>query len=113
MFVQNQPWAIAGRVFHSRLVLGTGKFSSPEAMRDALVAGGAEMVTVALRRADLSGKQDPFGNILEYTDSERFLPVPNTSGARNVQRAVTPGAQRTDMGHAATGRSKSCASTCS
>ena len=88
MFVQNQPWAIAGRVFHSRLVLGTGKFSSPEAMRDALVASGAQMVTVALRRADLSGKRDPFANILEYIDSERFLLVPNTSGAMDAQEAV-------------------------
>ncbi len=88
MFVQNQPLAIAGRVFRSRLVLGTGKFSSPEAMRDALAASGAEMVTVALRRADLSGKKDPFANILEYVDSERFLLVPNTSGAMNAQEAV-------------------------
>jgi thiazole synthase len=88
MFVQNQPFAIAGRVFHSRLVLGTGKFSSPEAMRDALVASGAEMVTVALRRADLSGKKDPFANILEYIDSERFLLIPNTSGAMDAQEAV-------------------------
>jgi len=88
MFVQNQPFAIAGRVFRSRLVVGTGKFSSPEAMRDALAASGAEMVTVALRRADLSGKKDPFANILEYIDSERFLLVPNTSGAMNAQEAV-------------------------
>ncbi len=88
MFVQNQPFAIAGRVFRSRLVVGTGKFSSPDAMRDALAASGAEMVTVALRRADLSGKKDPFANILEYIDSERFLLVPNTSGAMNAQEAV-------------------------
>jgi thiazole synthase len=88
MFVQNQPLAVAGRLFRSRLVLGTGKFSSPEAMRDALAASGAEMVTVALRRADLSGKKDPFANILEYIDSERFLLVPNTSGAMDAQEAV-------------------------
>jgi thiazole synthase len=88
MFVQNQPLAIAGRLFRSRLLLGTGKFSSPEAMRDALAASGAEIVTVALRRADLSGKKDPFANILEYIDSERFLLVPNTSGAMDAQEAV-------------------------
>jgi thiazole synthase len=88
MFVQNQSLAIGGRVFRSRLILGTGKFSSPEAMRDALAASGAEMVTVALRRADLSGKKDPFANILEYIDAERFLLVPNTSGAMNAQEAV-------------------------
>jgi len=39
--------------------LGTGKFSSPEAMRDALAASGAELVTLALRRADLSGQREP------------------------------------------------------
>src|SRR4051812_7614707 len=61
-----QPLVIAGRIFRSRLILGTGKFSSPEAMRGALAASGAEMVTVALRRADLSGKKDPFANILEF-----------------------------------------------
>ncbi|MEQ1840031.1 MAG: thiazole synthase, partial [Verrucomicrobiales bacterium] len=50
---------IADRTFQSRLMLGTGKFSSNESMRDALEASGTEIVTVALRRADLSGKKDP------------------------------------------------------
>src|SRR5262245_40150509 len=72
MSLSNQPLAIAGRIFRSRLILGTGKFSSPEAMRDALAASGAEMVTVALRRADLSGKKDPFANILEFVDPEKY-----------------------------------------
>jgi len=84
----NQPLAIAGRIFRSRLILGTGKFSSPDVMRDALDASGAEMVTVALRRADLSGKKDPFANILEYIDPKRFLLLPNTSGALNAEDAV-------------------------
>ena len=79
---------IAGRIFRSRLILGTGKFSSPEAMRDALEASGAELVTVALRRADLSGKKDPFANILEFIDPNRFLLLPNTSGAMNAEEAV-------------------------
>jgi len=57
-------------------------------MRDALDASGAEMVTVALRRADLSGKKDPFANILEFIDPQRFLLLPNTSGARNAEEAV-------------------------
>ncbi len=79
---------IAGREFRSRLIVGTGKFSSPEAMRDALEASGAEMVTVALRRADLSGRKDPFANILEFIDPKRFLLLPNTSGAMNAEEAV-------------------------
>ena len=82
------PLVIAGREFRSRLIVGTGKFSSPEAMRDALDATGTEMVTVALRRADLSGKKDPFANILEFIDPKRYLILPNTSGAMNAQEAV-------------------------
>ena len=57
-------------------------------MRDALDASGAQMVTVALRRADLSGKRDPFANILEFIDSKKFVLLPNTSGAMNADEAV-------------------------
>ena len=88
MSLQNQPLVIAGRSFGSRLILGTGKFSSSEAMRDALEASGAEMVTVALRRADLSGKKDPFANILDFIASDKYLLLPNTSGAMNAAEAV-------------------------
>ncbi len=88
MSLSSQSLVIAGREFRSRLVMGTGKFSSPEAMRDALAASGAEMVTVALRRADLSGKNDPFANILEFIDPKKFLLLPNTSGAMNAEEAV-------------------------
>jgi thiazole synthase len=88
MFFTNQPLVIAGRKFRSRLILGTGKFSSPETMRDALAASGTELVTVALRRADLSGKKDPFANILEFIDPKTYLLLPNTSGAMNAEEAV-------------------------
>ena len=88
MSLVNRPLIIAGREFQSRLLVGTGKFSSPEAMRDALAASGTEIVTVALRRADLSGKGDPFANILEFIDSEKYLLLPNTSGAMNAEEAV-------------------------
>jgi thiazole synthase len=79
---------IADREFTSRLLVGTGKFSSNEAMRDALIASGTEIVTVALRRADLSGKHDPFANILDFIDPKKFLLLPNTSGARDANDAV-------------------------
>jgi thiazole synthase len=79
---------IAGRTFQSRLFLGTGKFASPTAMREALAASGTEIVTVALRRADLSGKGDPYANILEFIDPTRYLILPNTSGAMNAEEAV-------------------------
>src|SRR3989454_12256625 len=88
MPLSNQPLVIAGRIFRSRLILGTGKFSSPEAMRDALAASETELVTVALRRADLSGKNDPFANILEFIDPQRYPLPPNTSGAMNAEEAV-------------------------
>jgi thiazole synthase len=70
------------------LLLGTGKFSSPELMRQTLQASGAEIVTVALRRADLSGRRDPFANILEFLDPAQYLILPNTSGATNADEAV-------------------------
>ncbi len=88
MSLNNKPLVIAGRTFSSRLILGTGKFPAPEAMRDALAASGTEMVTVALRRADLSGKKDPFANILEFVDGKKYLLLPNTSGAMNAEEAV-------------------------
>ena len=84
----NPPLVIAGRTFSSRLLLGTGKFSSNELMRDALEASGTQIVTVALRRADLSGTSDPFANILDFIDPEKYLLLPNTSGAMNAEEAV-------------------------
>jgi len=79
---------IAGREFTSRLLLGTGKFSSNEAMASALESSGTEIVTVALRRADLTGKGDPFANILDFIDPKKYLLLPNTSGAMNAEEAV-------------------------
>ncbi len=79
---------IANRTFESRLLVGTGKFSSNEAMRDALEASGTEIVTVALRRASLRDEPDPFANILDFMDPERYLILPNTSGAMNAEEAV-------------------------
>jgi thiazole synthase len=88
MDLSNEPLTIAGRVFESRLLLGTGKFSSNEAMATALEASGTQIVTVALRRADLSGRNDPFANILEFIDPKKYLLLPNTSGAMNAEEAV-------------------------
>lgn len=76
---------IAGRTFHSRLFLGTGKFSSAAMMNEALLASGAEMVTVALRRIDL---EDPQDDIMSILDRTRFFFLPNTSGARDAGEAV-------------------------
>ena len=86
--MNNQPLIIAGREFQSRLLAGTGKFPSNERMRDTLAACGTEIVTVALRRADLTGKRDPYANILEFIDPEKYLLLPNTSGAMDAEEAV-------------------------
>ena len=88
MAVFSQKLIIAGREFSSRLLTGTGKFESNQAMAAALEASGTEIVTVALRRADLSGKGDAFANILEFIDPKKYLLLPNTSGARNAEEAV-------------------------
>ena len=57
-------------------------------MRDAIAASGTAIVTVALRRADLTGQKDPFANILEFIDPKKYLILPNTSGAMNAAEAV-------------------------
>lgn len=76
---------IAGRSFSSRLLVGTGKFSSPDAMQRAIEASGAEIVTVALRRVDLDAPKD---TMLDAIDRDKVLLLPNTSGARNAEEAV-------------------------
>ncbi|HVM11921.1 MAG TPA: thiazole synthase [Actinomycetota bacterium] len=84
--IRTDPLLIAGRSFSSRLLVGTGKFGSHEAMRDALDASGAEVVTVALRRVDLDATGGP--DILEFIDPDRYLLLPNTSGAVDADEAV-------------------------
>lgn len=79
------PLVIAGRSFASRLIVGTGKFGAHEVMRQSLDASGAEMVTVALRRVDLESTGGP--DILEFIDPERYLVLPNTSGAVDAEEA--------------------------
>ena len=76
---------IAGRSFSSRLMVGTGKFASPEIMAEAIAASGAEIITVALRRVDLDAPED---KMLEAIDREKYLLLPNTSGARNADEAI-------------------------
>lgn len=86
--VMNQPLTIADRIFSSRLMAGTGKFASNTLMRDTLASSGTEIVTVALRRADLTGGDDPQADILKFVDPGKYLVLPNTSGAMNADEAV-------------------------
>ena len=77
---------IANRIFTSRLMIGTGKFPSAAALREAITASGAEIVTVALRRVDLNTPEEE--GILSAIDREKQLLLPNTSGARDAEEAV-------------------------
>nr|HID57837.1 thiazole synthase [Desulfobacterales bacterium] len=79
------PLIIGDREFQSRLLVGTGKFSSTMIMKQAIEASGTEIVTVALRRVDMSNPQD---NLIGAIDTNRYLLLPNTSGARNAEEAV-------------------------
>ncbi|HQN18228.1 MAG TPA: thiazole synthase [Syntrophobacteraceae bacterium] len=81
----NDQLVIAGRTFRSRLLMGTGKFASPQFLEKALAASGAEIVTVALRRVELENPQD---SILSAIDPNKYLLLPNTSGARDAEEAV-------------------------
>jgi len=76
---------INGKVFNSRLLVGTGKFSTNLIMKEAIEASGAEIVTVALRRVDIDHPED---NILNYIDFSKYQLLPNTSGARNAEEAI-------------------------
>lgn len=78
----NDQLVIGGHAFQSRFILGSGKFSL-EMMRAVIEHGDAEMVTLALRRANAGGE----ANILEYIP-ENITLLPNTSGARNAEEAV-------------------------
>ncbi|MGZ4620185.1 MAG: thiazole synthase [Frankiaceae bacterium] len=79
------PLAIADRFFESRMLVGTGKFASHLLMRQAVLASGAEIVTVALRRVDLNRIGE--GDILDFVPPGCTL-LPNTSGARDADEAV-------------------------
>ncbi|MFP4541511.1 MAG: thiazole synthase [Opitutales bacterium] len=85
--LQTEPLRIGDREFPSRLLVGTGKFSSNEAMRAACAASGSGLVTVALKRASLSGP-DEFADILDFLDVDRYLVLPNTAGAMNAEEAI-------------------------
>jgi thiazole synthase len=77
--------AIADKTFDSRLMVGTGKFSSNPVMAQAVAASGAQIVTVALRRVDV---ENPHDDMLSALDRGKVLLLPNTSGARDAAEAV-------------------------
>lgn len=77
---------IAGKAYRSRLMVGTGKYDSPEACIAALDASGAEIVTVAIRRLDLNNPNAR--TELDYIDWERYTILPNTAGSKTAEEAI-------------------------
>lgn len=80
------PLIVAGRTLSSRLILGTGKYASPELMRDALDSSGSEVITVAVRRERLFN--DKGESLLNAIDVSRYTILPNTAGCFSAQDAV-------------------------
>ncbi|MGE0409112.1 MAG: thiazole synthase [Amphiplicatus sp.] len=77
---------IAGRRFSSRLIIGTGKYKTYEENARAAAAAGAEMVTVALRRVNLTDKDKPM--LVDYLDPAKYVYLPNTAGCFTAEEAI-------------------------
>ncbi|MFB9886449.1 thiazole synthase [Balneatrix alpica] len=85
--MRDDSWEIAGRRFHSRLLVGTGKYQDLQQTREAIEASGAEIVTVAVRRTNI-GQNPGEPNLLEVISPERYTILPNTAGCYNAEDAV-------------------------
>jgi thiazole synthase len=81
----DQPLIIAGVIFHSRLIVGTGKYKDGDETRHAVEASGAEMVTVAVRRVNLD-RTTP--SLLDFLDINRLKILPNTAGCYSAEEAI-------------------------
>ena len=82
----DDPLIIAGRAFRSRLIVGTGKYASPAVMVLAHEASGAEMITVAVRRVNISDRSKE--SLLDYIDTSKYFLLPNTAGCYTADEAV-------------------------
>src|SRR5947207_13774520 len=80
------PFTIGGRSFHSRLMVGTGKYRDNETMARAIDASGAEIVTVAVRRVDLDRTRET--GVLYHLDPKRYFLLANTAGCATAEDAV-------------------------
>jgi thiazole synthase len=84
--MDNDVLRIAGREFRSRLIIGTGKYKSFQEMARAHEASGAEMVTVAVRRVNLTDRSKE--SLLDYVDRKKFFILPNTAGCYTGDEAI-------------------------
>jgi len=83
--MNQDSWKLGDRTFTSRIIVGTGKYASVDETRAALAASGAEIVTVALRRVDLTGKTP---NLLDAIDRQHYTLLPNTAGCYTADEAI-------------------------
>jgi thiazole synthase len=81
----NDILRIAGTEFRSRLIVGTGKYRSPQEMARAHEASGAEIVTVAVRRVNLDRTKE---SLLDYIDPKKYFLLPNTAGCYTAEEAI-------------------------
>ncbi len=86
MGMHDDPLVIAGRTFRSRLIVGTGKYPSHSIMADAHGASGTDMVTVAVRRVNVTDRSQE--SLLDYIDTTRIFILPNTAGCYTADEAV-------------------------
>ena len=84
--LSEDTWTVAGRTFRSRLIIGTGKYKDYALNADAAEAAGAEIVTVALRRVNLSDPSQPM--LTDFVRPDRFTYLPNTAGCFTGEEAV-------------------------
>ena len=84
---QDRPLEIAGRVYQSRLLVGTGKYKDLDETREAIETSGAEIVTVAVRRTNL-GQHPDEPNLLDVISPDRYTILPNTAGCYTAEDAV-------------------------
>jgi thiazole synthase len=84
--VKDQPFVLAGRSFNSRLIIGTGKYRDFAETKAALEESGAEIVTVAVRRVNITDPSKE--NLLDFVDPRRYQILPNTAGCYTVEEAV-------------------------
>ncbi len=84
---QSDRFSVAGREFTSRLLVGTGKYRDMEQTREAILASGAEIVIIAVRRTNMGQNQDE-PNILEVLPPSEFTYLPNTAGCYDAQTAI-------------------------
>jgi thiazole synthase len=84
--VDDDSWTVAGKTFRSRLIVGTGKYKSFEQNAAALAASGAEIVTVAVRRVNVSDPNAPM--LTDYIDPKKITYLPNTAGCFTGEEAI-------------------------